>query len=289
MNPKMTPHDERRPAEPVAFTLIELLVVIAIIAILAALLLPALSSAKENGVRTTCVNNQKQMGIGNRMYCDENRDFMAFPNWDGGTAVQPGGGWLYSVVNGQVPDPYNLAPWKLSPISAWKTGLWFNNIKNQNSYLCPKDIMSKDYLLPASSGGRNNKLSSYVMNGAVCGYGSAPAPTGPTYLTCKYTQIWSAGCYLLWEPDEFVNGRNPPNPGAFEYNDAANFPDVLKGEGIGRLHNRKGGNILAIDGHVNFLTTNMFYDLSVHYGGGPGKKGLLWWSPFQTDGGYSLR
>jgi len=92
---------------------------------------------------------------------------------------------------------------------------------------------------------------------------------------------------MQWEPDE--NCLGPGNPGAFEFNDGANFPSAppAGGEGIGRLHSKNGGNILACDGHVQFYLATLFaLDSNTPEGRGPGPGGKtdLWWSPFSSNG-----
>ena len=87
---------EDQARRPAAFTLIEMLVVIAIIGILAALLLPALTSAREKARRTSCLNNLNQFSKGLESYCaDFGGYFPCYPGWgvdpSSTTRLGPGG------------------------------------------------------------------------------------------------------------------------------------------------------------------------------------------------------
>lgn len=136
------------------FTLIELLVVIAIIAVLAAMLLPALSRAKEKGRQIQCVNNLRQMQLAWLTYAHDHDNLLpgnysgdnwkSRPNWVGG--------WLDYEANNRENTNSALflrdTPGSLGPYT-----------QNVAIYKCPSD---KSWAM--IFGQKHNRVRSYSMN-----------------------------------------------------------------------------------------------------------------------------
>ena len=210
-----------------AFTLIELLVVIAIIAILAAMLLPALSRAKQKAWTTSCINNLHQIGLGMRMYADENNQL--YPQ--SGTTI-------YWGAN-DVPPPTG------SGLHSW-TEQASRYVGSTNVFNCPANVQ----MIPALQGPYN------YFNGVRAAYiASDPDPDQRHFGPVKSTAIKLPSAFVLSgdtagiPSDEGELTFDPLDADKDDYvqNCVGNAADPSITE-VWQIHS-KGQNILFEDGH----------------------------------------
>jgi prepilin-type N-terminal cleavage/methylation domain-containing protein/prepilin-type processing-associated H-X9-DG protein len=277
---------------PAGFTLIELLVVIAIIAILAAMLLPALASAKRKAQTTACLSNMHQWGLALQVYSGDDNDFIPRDGTDlsgsyssySGAQTGPGSpndsvAWFNAL-------PPTLADHPLSYYFASIVGSKYYNYMPfpgngiGKIWMCPS-IQTGPMDYPLFLDGGNFGYFSYVMdldlklkspikngvNGNDYVYPSMP----------KLSSIRNSSAQVLmtefcFSPTlENWTGASAPQMGAFP---ACRWTYFVK-------RHSNGGNLVFLDGHAQYFKYDYVYGADPNGGDSRAEKlnPDIWWNP----------
>jgi prepilin-type N-terminal cleavage/methylation domain-containing protein len=234
----------KSPRRPGGFTLIELLVVIAIIAILAAMLLPALTRAKEQGQGAQCLSNIRQLTFAWESYADDNRGVFVYNNSNPNPidAPNPPITYIQSWINGSESWTPNTTD-NINTIFIIKALLGPYVAKNYRVVHCPADIYDCSV-----SNRMYPRLRSISMNGFV-GANIGWENNWQTYIKLSdLSQPGPANLFLFIDehPDSI-------NDGWYMYADAFGI-DTLPGNGAwfnlpASYHNHACGMSFT-DGHA---------------------------------------
>jgi prepilin-type N-terminal cleavage/methylation domain-containing protein len=238
------------------FTLVELLVVIGIIALLVAILMPALSRARDQSNRAKCMSNVRQLLIATQMYCSENKGGLPWSTWD--NPAPPGGdGWVYKKPRVQGNDflPQDV-----------EQGLYWQYAKSHDVFKCPGARFDEDRT-------KSFNITHYLMNGSVNSFGRQ---SGGMVRFWKLSNFKSMDVLFIELGDHRNDsGRDSP----YWANDASSWPD----EDFSRRHG-KGMIIGCMDTHCEWIDQKTWLDREFCQRNLPASRSRAFFAPDTFDG-----
>ncbi len=239
--------DRRQAGSYFAFTLIELLVVIAIIAILAAMLLPALAKAKEKAKIAQCKSNQHQLSLATLMYANDNAD--------------------------KLPDCKSLGVW-VWDVSAYAMTNLNQNVGREDMFYCPNEYYLYNSATPNAWQAFTTSAAPpypFIVTGYIWMFPNSRADAAmPDFSVVTKTTTPRVGfdvssTEVITDATIFLNGLS----GRSYVNIAAAGGSKVRTAHVNGAA-PAGGNIMFLDGHVEWRSFSRMTNVVPPASGNPG-------------------